>query len=85
MSPKLEWSDALGRLTRTEPVEEQGVLTWDLVRTAILEGKADEGLEWLQYIQDSENYAKPGGRPMAASIQRQLGYIAEQYGEEYVE
>ncbi len=85
MSPKLEWSDALGRLTRTEAVEEQGILTWDLVRTAILEGKADEALDWLQYIQDGENYTKPGGRPVASSTQGQLAYIAERYGEEYVE
>lgn len=85
MSPKLEWSDALGRLTRTERVEEQGILTWDLIRTAILEGNAAEALEWLEYIQHGENYVKPGGRPMAASIQGQLAYIAERYGEQYVE
>ena len=85
MPPKLEWSNALGRVTRTEPLSEQGVLTWDLIRTAILEGKPDEAIEWLRYIKDAENYVKPGGRAMGAIIQGQLAYIAERWGEPHVE
>ena len=85
MSPQLEWSAALERMTRTEPVEEQGVLTWDLVRTAILEGKPEEAIAWLRYIQQDENYVKPGGRPASASVQAQLTYISERWGEEHVE
>lgn len=85
MPPKLEWSAALGRMTRTEPVEEQGILTWDLVRTAILEGKPDEAIAWLRYIQQDENYVKPGGRRASAGVQAQLAYVAERWGEEQVE
>lgn len=85
MPHTLEWSEALGRLTRTEPLEEQGVLTWDLVRRAILEGRPDEAIAWLRYIQDGENYVRPGGRPMSMSIQGQLTYIARRWGEEHVE
>lgn len=85
MSPQLEWSAVLGRMTRTERVEEQGILTWDLVRKAILEGNADEAITWLRYIQGEENYVKPGGRPASASVQSQLAYIAERWGEEHVE
>ena len=62
MSTQLEWSAALGRMTRTERVEEQGILTWDLVRTAILEGRPDEAITWLRYIQEAENYVTPGCR-----------------------
>jgi len=85
MPPKLEWSDTLGRLTRTEPLPEQGTLTWDLVRAAILEGRAEEAIAWLRYIQDGENYVKPGGRAMGTSIQGQLTYVAERWGEPHVE
>lgn len=85
MPPQLEWSAALGRTTRTERVEEQGILTWDLVRTAILEGKPDEAISWLRYIQEDENYVKPAGRPVSAGVQAQLAYIANRYGEEQVE
>lgn len=85
MPPKLEWSEVLGRLTRTEPVEEQGVLTWDLVRDAILEGRTEDAVAWLRYIQDGENYVRPGGRPMSMSIQGQLAYVAGRWGEQHVE
>ncbi|MDA0302125.1 MAG: hypothetical protein O2822_06315 [Chloroflexi bacterium] len=85
MPPILEWSEGLGRLTRTEPVEDQGVLTWDLVRRAILDGRPDEAIAWLRYIQDGENYVRPGGRPMSMSIQGQLAYIGRRWGEDHVE
>ncbi|MBI2165747.1 MAG: hypothetical protein HYU29_05020 [Chloroflexi bacterium] len=87
MPPKLEWSKYLGRKTRTEPVEEQGVLTWDLVREAILQGKTEEALEWLRYIKEGENYVKPSGGEIspARTIWHELSYIVETYGEEHVE
>ncbi len=85
MPPKLEWSAALGRMTRTERVEEQGILTWDLARTAILEGKPDEAIAWLQYAQEGEGGVKPTRRPASTGVQAQLSYIAEHHGEEHVE
>ncbi len=85
MSTQLEWSAALGRMTRTERVEEQGILTWDLVRTAILEGRPDEAITWLRYIQEAENYVTPGGRPVSAGVQAQLAYIAARWGEDHLE
>lgn len=85
MPPKLEWSTALGRMARTERVEEQGILTWDLVRTAILEGKPEDAIAWLHYLQESEGAVKPAHRPASTGIQSQLAYIAEKYGEEHIE
>ena len=85
MAPKLEWSDALGRMTRTEPLPEQGILTWDLVRTAILEGNGADAIAWLRYIQTGENYVTPQGRVMAGSVQNQLSYISRRWGEDHVE
>ncbi len=85
MAPRLEWSDALGRMTRTEQVSEQGILTWDLVRDAILEGRRDDAIAWLRYIQNGENYVKPTGPGVVARVQSQLAYIARRYGEEHVE
>ncbi len=51
IAPKLEWSEALGRVTRTESIAEQGILTWDLVRDAIAGGgRPEEAVRWLRYI-----------------------------------
>jgi len=70
-------------MTRTERVEEQGILTWDLVRTAILEGKPDEAIDWIRYIQQGEGGVK--SRSAGHAVQAQLNYIAERWGEEHVE
>lgn len=70
-------------MTRTEPIEEQGILTWDLVRMAILEGKADEAISWIRYIQDGEGGVK--SRSAGSGVQAGLVYIAERWGEEQVE
>ena len=87
MPPRLEWSKALGRITRTEHVSEQGILTWDLVRDAILEGRPEEAIQWMEYLQQGENYVKPqeSELPVSRTIQHELSYIAQKYGEEHVE
>lgn len=85
MPPKLGWSDALGRMTRIEPVEEQGILTWDLVRRAVLEQAPEEAVEWLRYIKEGENAERPNQPGVKWTIQNQLQYIAQRYGEEHVE
>ena len=85
MPPRLEFSKALGRKTRTEPLNEQGILTWDLVRQAILEGKPDEAIEWLKYIKEVENMVEPKRPRIARMVQNQLAYIAQRWGEEHIE
>lgn len=85
MGPRLEWSEHLGRLSRTEPVSEQGILTWDLVRDAILHDDPEAALEWLRYIKEGENYVKPDQNRVVFTIQQGLTFIAEHYGEEHVE
>lgn len=86
MAPKLEWSEALGRITRTESIAEQGILTWDLVRDAIAGGRPEEAVRWLRYIKDGENHVKPGrANQSMLYIQALLTYIGGRYGEEHVE
>ena len=84
MAPKLEYSKSLGKMVRTESLDEQGILTWDLVRDAILDSKPDEAIEWLRYIRDSEGPG-PKGPGSGGGAQRQLAYIANKYGEEHVQ
>ena len=83
--PKLEWSTALGRLTRTEPLSEQGIITWDLVRDAIRQGKSEEAIQWLRYIRDGENYVTPESPGFLYTIEGQLTYIAKHFGEGHLE
>jgi hypothetical protein len=47
--PQLDWSESLGRAIRRDPVDEIGVSTWQLVRDAIREGRAEDALELLDY------------------------------------
>jgi hypothetical protein len=47
--PSLEWSESLGRKIRTDPPDQLGVPTWDLVKEAVREGRVDDALELLDY------------------------------------
>ena len=85
MPPRLGWSEALGRLTRVEPLEEQGIPTWDVLRNAIGSGNKEEALAWLHYIRDGENSIMPEEVTWARGPQAQLTYIAQHFGEEQVE
>jgi hypothetical protein len=46
---RLEESKALGRVIRQDDIEELSIPTWKVIREAILKGKTDEALTFLDY------------------------------------
>jgi hypothetical protein len=76
---KIEELENLHRMIRQDDFADLPILTWEIIRKAIREGKIDEAQKYLDYGQ-SESLAMHN--QLAAVMAESFTYIAETFGEE---